>query len=69
MAVYPWLRFPDRLGQTIEDFQHVVRWRAAMEARPAVQAGCAMLAERRRVGPPDAKARENLFGATQYQKR
>jgi GST-like protein len=69
MAVYPWLRFPDRLGQTIEDFPHVLRWRAALEARPAVQKGCALLAERRRVGPPDAKARENLFGAAQYQKR
>jgi GST-like protein len=69
MAVYPWLRFPERQGQTIEDFPHVLRWRAAIEARPAVQKGCALLAERRRVGPPDAKARENLFGATQYQKR
>jgi GST-like protein len=69
MAVYPWLRFPERQGQKIEDFPHLARWRAAIEARPAVIRGCALLAERRRAGPPDAKAREMLFGATQYQRR
>jgi GST-like protein len=47
----------------------VQRWRSAIEARPAVQKGLKLLEERRRVGPPDAKQREVLFGATQFQRR
>jgi len=69
MAVYPWMRMPERHGVDIAEFKNVQRWRAAIEARPAVQKGLTLLADRRRVGPPDAKQRENLFGATQFQRR
>ena len=69
MAVFPWLRFPDRQGQDMAQFPNLRRWFEAIDARPATKRGCALLAERRRAGPPDAKAREMLFGATQYQKR
>lgn len=37
MAVYPWLRFPDRLGQTIEDFPHVLRWRHDRRCKKAAR--------------------------------
>ena len=69
MAVFPWLRFPDRQGQDMARFPNLRRWFEAIDARPATKRGCALLAERRRAGPPDARAREMLFGATQYQKR
>jgi GST-like protein len=69
MAVYPWMRMPERQGVAIDEYPNVKRWRAAIDARPAVQKGLQLLAERRRVGPPDAKSRENLFGATQYARR
>jgi GST-like protein len=69
MAVFPWLRFPDRQGQDMAQFPNLRRWFEAIDARPATKRGCALLAERRRAGPPDARAREMLFGATQYQKR
>ena len=69
MAVYPWLRGHERQGQNLDDFPSLKRWYATIEARPQVQKGLLLLAERRRVGPMDAKARETLFGATQYARR
>ncbi|HSE78426.1 MAG TPA: glutathione binding-like protein [Alphaproteobacteria bacterium] len=69
MAVYPWLRGHERQGQNLDDFPSLKRWYATIEARPAVQKGLQLLAERRRVGPMDAKSREMLFGATQYVRR
>ncbi|MFQ5974347.1 MAG: glutathione S-transferase family protein, partial [Alphaproteobacteria bacterium] len=38
-------------------------------ARPAVRRGLEVLADRKRVGPMDEKAKEVLFGATQYMRR
>jgi len=69
MAIFPWLRFPDRHGVDLEQYPNVKRWRAAIDARPAVQRGLKLLEDRRRTAPPDAKQRENLFGATQYARR
>ena len=69
MAVFPWLRFPERQGLSMDGFPNLKRWRDAIDARPAVKKGLELLAERRRVGPPDAKQKEVLFGATQYARR
>ncbi len=69
MAVFPWLRSYERQGQKLEDFPNLKRWFHAIDARPAVKKGLELLADRRRVGPMDAKAKETLFGATQYAKR
>ncbi len=69
MATFPWLRGWERQGQTLSDFPHLKRWFETIEARPAVQRGLEVLAERRRTGPIDEKAREVMFGATQYAKR
>ena len=68
MAIMPWLRAPERQGVDIADYQRVQRWRDGIAARPAVQRGLAVLAERRKPVMDD-KAKEMLFGATQYQKR
>jgi GST-like protein len=40
-----------------------------IEARPAVQRGLKVLAERRREGPISDRQREMMFGKTQYEKR
>ena len=69
MAIVPWLRFPDRQGVKIEDYPHLQKWRDAIYARPAVERGMKVLADRRRPGPHTDKQREVLFGATQYAKR
>ena len=68
IAVWPWLRFPERQGVDIADYPRVQKWRDGIAARPAVQRGLAVLADRRKPLMDD-KAKEMLFGATQYQKR
>ncbi|MBM3567508.1 MAG: glutathione S-transferase family protein [Alphaproteobacteria bacterium] len=70
MAVYPWFIAHERQGVDLAELPHVRRWMDELKARPAVQRGLAVLKERR-VNPAqmDAKAKDILFGATQYQKR
>jgi GST-like protein len=68
MAIMPWLRFPERQGVNIADYPHVQKWRDGIAARPAVQRGLAVLADRRKPLMDD-KAKEMLFGAAQYQRR
>ena len=70
IAIMPWLRSPERQGVDIADYPNVRRWRDAIAARPAVQRGLQLLADRtRRSAPMDQKERDVLFGATQYQRR
>ncbi|PPC76030.1 thiol:disulfide oxidoreductase [Pokkaliibacter plantistimulans] len=37
MAIFPWARLWEGQKQNIEDFPHMAKWLARMEARPAVQ--------------------------------
>jgi GST-like protein len=69
MATFPWLRSYERQGQRLEDYPNLKRWFEKIDARPAVQKGLQLLAEKRRTGPMDEKAKEVMFGATQYQRR
>ena len=69
MAVFPWLRSYERQGQKLEEFSNLKRWFTAIDARPAVKKGLELLADKRRTGPMDDKAKEVLFGAAQYAKR
>ncbi len=68
MATWPWLRSAKNQGVEMDDYPSVKRWFAEIEARPAVQAGIKVLADKRRPLLDD-KAREALFGSTQYQRR
>ncbi len=68
MAIMPWLRYPERQGVDIADYPHVKKWFDGIAARPAVQRGLNVLADLRKPVMDD-KAKEMLFGATQYQKR
>ena len=68
MAVFPWLRSHERQGQDLADFANVERWFETIAARPAVERGVAVLADRRRAGPITEREREVMFGATQYQR-
>jgi GST-like protein len=69
IATFPWIRFPDRRGIRLEDFPAVKRWHDAIAARPAVQRGVEVLAERQRRGAISETERENLFGNTQFKAR
>ncbi len=69
MAVFPWIRPYKRQGQTLDDHANLKRWFETIAARPAVQRGLAVLADKRRPGPIDDRAREILFGREQYARR
>jgi GST-like protein len=68
MAIWPWTRTPDKQGVDKAELPHFSRWFDEIAARPAVQRGVLVLADLRKP-VHDAKAREILFGAGQYQKR
>jgi GST-like protein len=63
IASFPWVRAPERRKVEIALYPHVERWLAAIEARPAVQRGLAVLAQHRREGPMTEEQRKHLFGA------
>ncbi len=70
IATFPWTRSHERQGVDLADYPNVKRWFDAIAARPAVQRGVQVLADRRKpVAQLDEKARQNLFGAVQYQRR
>jgi GST-like protein len=70
MAIYPWTRSHANHGIDLAEYPNVKRWYEAIGVRPAVQRGMQVLADRRKpVAQLDDKARQNLFGAAQYEKR
>jgi GST-like protein len=70
IATFPWTRSHERQGVDLADYPNVKRWFDAIAARPAVQRGVQVLADRRKpVAQLDEKARQNLFGAVQYKRR
>jgi GST-like protein len=69
IATYPWLRFAERRDIDFDDYPNVKRWFAAIDARPAVQRGVAVLADNQRQGTMTDAEREILFGQTQFSKR
>ena len=68
IATFPWLRSAERQGVDWADYPHAKRWFDKIAARPAVERGVKVLADRRKEQMDD-KAKEMLFGATQYAKR
>ena len=69
IATFPWIRNPDRRGIDLADYPAIRRWHDMIAARPAVQRGVAVLADRQRRGQISAAERENLFGTTQFAAR
>ena len=68
IAIFPWLRSWKNQGIEWDDYPHLKGWFDEIAARPAVQRGVEVLAAQRRPINDD-KAREVLFGRTQYQAR
>lgn len=69
IAVWPWLVPHASQGMDLAEFPHLRRWFDAIGARPAVQRGMQVLASERKPLENDAQAREQMFGAAQYQRR
>jgi len=68
IAIFPWLRSWKNQGIDWNDYPHLKGWFDEIGARPAVQRGCEVLADRRKPITDD-KSREMLFGKTQYRQR
>lgn len=68
IAIFPWLRSWQNQGIDWADYPYLKAWFDRIAARPAVQRGVAVLADARKPLTDD-KARDVLFGQTQYKKR
>jgi GSH-dependent disulfide-bond oxidoreductase len=68
IATFPWLRSWQNQGVVMDEYPQLKRWFDTIAERPAVQRGVKVLADLRKPITDD-KAREVLFGATQYQRR
>jgi GSH-dependent disulfide-bond oxidoreductase len=68
IAVFAWTRSHKNHRIDLDDYLGVKRWYDAIAARPAVQRGVQVLADRRR-GLQSAEAWNNLFGDNQFAKR
>ena len=65
IAIFPWLRSWKNQGIDWNDFPHLRGWFDEIAARPAVKRGVEVLASLRKPLLDD-RARETLFGQTQY---
>ena len=68
IAIFPWLRSWQNQGIDWADYPHLKAWFDKIALRPAVKRGVQVLADLRQPITGD-KARDILFGSTQYQKR
>lgn len=64
MASFPWVLISKPLGQPLDEFPNVARWREAIKQRPAVQRGVDLGKEWRRRAPPTDEERRILFNQT-----
>ncbi len=64
MASWPWVLIARPLGQPLDEFPNVTRWRQAVKERPAVQRGVDLGKELRRSGPPSDAERRILYNQT-----
>jgi GST-like protein len=67
IAIFPWLRSWKNQGIDWVDYPHLKGWFDEVAARPAVVRGVTVLADARKALTDD-KARDILFGATQYKR-
>ena len=64
MASWPWILIAKAMGQKLDEFPNVSRWRNAIKERPAVQKGVDLGKELRRTAPPTEEERELLYRQT-----
>ena len=70
IATFPWVCYAVAAGGIeMDEVANVKSWIETIEARPGVQRGLEVLADRRRPGPMTDQQRDILFGATQHAAR
>ena len=68
IAIFPWLRSWKNQGIDWDDYPRLKAWFDEIAVRPAVQRGVQVLADLRKP-LQDERAKEMLFGASQYRRR
>ena len=66
MISWPWVLVAKAMGQPLDEFPNVTRWRAAIKDRPAVRRGVDLGKEFRRSSPPTEEERKVLFEQTAH---
>jgi GST-like protein len=61
-AIWPWASLWEGQEQTLDDKPHLGRWLAELAARPALQRGRALAADKRQNVQDDREAQKILFG-------
>ncbi len=69
MAIFPWMRNAESRGIDMRLYPNAQRWFDEIGARPAVQRALKVLADESAAVPIDDKARDVMFGKTQFQRR
>ena len=64
MACWPWILIAKAMGQPLDEFPNVARWRQAIKERPAVRRGVDLGKEDRRDAAPNDEQRRILFNQT-----
>jgi GST-like protein len=64
MASWPWVLIAKPLGQSLDSFPNVARWRETIKGRPAVQRGVDLGKDLRRSAAPTDAERRILFNQT-----
>ena len=64
MMCWPWVFIAKPLGQSLEEFPNLTRWRQTIKSRPAVQRAVDLGKQYRRRGPPSEEERRILFEQT-----
>jgi GSH-dependent disulfide-bond oxidoreductase len=63
IATFPWIRPHRWQGQELDGFPNLKRWYDSIKARPAVQEGLAVMAEKKKwEAKPGSASWENMFG-------
>jgi len=69
MSIFPWMRNAESRGIDMKQYPNAQRWFDEINARPAVQRALTVLSDANAAVPIDDKAREVMFGKTQFQRR
>ena len=69
IITFPWIRNPERRNINLIEYPNLKRWYDAIEERPAVRRGMAVLTEYQRKEPMTDAQRDILFGRTQFAQR
>ena len=64
MASWPWILIAKAMGQPLDGFPNVTRWRQEIKERPAVRKAVDLGKELRRSTPPEDEERELLYHQT-----